>query len=141
MVGLFAFFYGCLHFTTYIWPDKFFDLSEMPADINKRRLFPIGFPGLVLMIPLANTSTSGWIRRLNGKRWLMLHRLIYGSAIAGVVHYYWLVKSDVRKPVRYGIIVALLLGYRVVRWVYQKRKRASAAGLAARTEYENAESA
>jgi sulfoxide reductase heme-binding subunit YedZ len=113
MLGLFAFFYGCLHFTTYIWLDKFFDIGAMLKDVRKRKFITIGFTGFVLMLPLALTSTAGWIRRLGGKRWQMLHRLIYLSAIAGVVHYYWLVKSDIRKPVLYGTLVALLLLYRV----------------------------
>jgi sulfoxide reductase heme-binding subunit YedZ len=113
MLGLFAFFYGCLHFTTYIWLDKFFDIAAMLKDVRKRKFITIGFTGFVMMLPLALTSTAGWIRRLGGKRWQMLHRLIYLSAIAGVVHYYWLVKSDIRKPVFYGMLVALLLLYRL----------------------------
>jgi len=113
MLGLFAFFYGCLHFTTYIWLDKFFDIAEMLKDVRKRKFITIGFTGFVTMLPLALTSTAGWIRRLGGKRWQMLHRLIYLSAVAGVVHYYWLVKSDIRKPVFYGTLVALLLLYRL----------------------------
>ncbi|HEY3129004.1 MAG TPA: protein-methionine-sulfoxide reductase heme-binding subunit MsrQ, partial [Acidobacteriota bacterium] len=113
MLGLFAFFYGCLHFTTYIWLDKFFDVSEMIKDVIKRPFITAGFVGFAFMIPLAITSTAGWIRRLGGKFWQRLHRLIYASAAAGVIHYYWLVKSDIRKPVMYGAIVVLLLGYRV----------------------------
>lgn len=137
MLGLFAFFYGCLHFTTYIWLDKFFDLSEMLKDINKRRFITVGFTGFVLMIPLAVTSTAGWIRRLGGKRWRTLHRLVYASAVAGVAHYYWLVKSDVRRPVRYGIVVALLLGYRLAIELYQKRGARARAG--APKQFETAE--
>jgi sulfoxide reductase heme-binding subunit YedZ len=113
MIGLFAFFYGVLHFITYIWLDKFFDLSEMWKDVLKRRFITVGFLAFVLMIPLAVTSTAGWIRRLGGARWQMLHRLIYVSAIAGVVHYYWLVKSDVRKAVFYGCLVGILLMFRI----------------------------
>jgi methionine sulfoxide reductase heme-binding subunit len=123
MLGLFAFFYGCLHFTTYIWLDKFFDWPEMLADVAKRRFITLGLTGFVLMIPLAATSTAGWIRRLGGKRWQALHRFIYASAVAGVVHYYWLVKSDVRKPVGYGIIVALLLACRLWFWLRAKNTR------------------
>lgn len=137
MLGLFAFFYGCLHFTTYIWLDKFFDLSEMLKDIDKRRFITFGFTGFVLMIPLAVTSTAGWIRRLGGKRWQTLHRLVYASAVAGVVHYYWLVKSDVRRPVRYGIVVALLLGYRLAIELYQKHGARARAG--ASKQFETAE--
>jgi sulfoxide reductase heme-binding subunit YedZ len=140
MLGLFAFFYGCLHFTTYIWLDKFFDVSEMLHDINKRRFITVGFTGFVLMIPLALTSTAGWIRRLGGKRWRMLHRLIYVSAVGGVVHYYWLVKSDVRKPVRYGIMVGLLLGYRLAAWLVQKWTRPTGPGKPQAEKLETAES-
>lgn len=114
MLGLFAFFYACLHFTTYIWLDKFFDVHEMIKDVGKRPFITAGFTGFVLLVPLAVTSTAGWIRRLGGKRWQMLHRLIYVSATAGVVHYYWLVKSDIRKPVMYGAIVAALLAFRAI---------------------------
>jgi sulfoxide reductase heme-binding subunit YedZ len=121
MLGLFAFFYACLHFTTWIWFDKFFDLSEMWKDIEKRRFITVGMLAFFLMIPLALTSTAGWIRRLGGRRWQMLHRAIYISAIAGVIHYYWLVKSDVRKPLMYGAIVALLLGWRVAGWLSRRR--------------------
>lgn len=113
MLGLFAFFYACLHFSTWIGLDKFFDFPEMFQDVAKRRFITLGFTGFVLLIPLAVTSTSGWIRRLGGKRWQRLHGLIYVTAVVGVVHYYWLVKSDVRKPVLYGIIMTLLLGYRI----------------------------
>jgi sulfoxide reductase heme-binding subunit YedZ len=116
MLGLFAFFYGVLHFTTYIWLDKFFDLHEMVKDVAKRPFITAGFTAFVLLIPLAVTSTRGWIRRLGGKRWNLLHRLIYVSAIAGVVHYIWLVKADLTKPLRYAAVVTLLLGYRFVVW-------------------------
>ena len=123
MLGLFAFFYGFLHFSTWIGLDKFFDLAEMLHDVRKRPFITAGFTGFVLMIPLAATSTAGWIRRLGGRRWQMLHRLIYASAVAGVVHYYWLVKSDVRKPVFYGTIVALLLAYRLGNRLLRKADR------------------
>src|SRR6202140_943533 len=113
MLGLFAFFYACLHFTTYIWLDKFFDLSEMWKDIAKRIYITVGFTAFLLLIPLAITSTAGWIRRLGGKRWQKLHRLIYFSAILGVIHYYWLVKSAVIRPLTYGAIVAALLLWRL----------------------------
>ncbi len=117
MFGLFAFFYVSLHFLTYIWLDKFFDMHEIFADVLKRRFITVGFLGFVLLIPLAITSTAGWIRRLGGKRWQALHRLIYVSAIAGVIHYIWLVKADLKKPLEYGFILALLLGYRLVVWL------------------------
>lgn len=112
MLGLFAFFYGSLHFLTYFWLDKFFDFGDIAKDVVKRPFITAGFTAFVLLIPLALTSTAGWIRRLGGKNWRMLHRLVYVSAIAGVVHYYWLVKSDIRLPLFYGALVALLLGYR-----------------------------
>jgi sulfoxide reductase heme-binding subunit YedZ len=114
MLGLFAFFYGTLHFTTYIWLDKFFNVHEMIKDIAKRPFITIGFTAFVLMIPLAITSTTGWIRRLGGKRWNRLHQLIYLSATFGVIHFYWLVKKDVRRPVLYGTILGVLLLYRVI---------------------------
>src|SRR5580692_2616795 len=120
MFGLFAFFYGALHFLTYIWLDKFFDLHDMLHDIAKRRFITVGFAGFVLLIPLALTSTKGWIRRLGGKRWQALHRLIYFSAIAGVVHYLWLVKADIREPAKYAAILAVLLGYRIAVWANPK---------------------
>jgi len=113
MLGLFAFFYGCLHFTTYIWLDKFFDLADMWKDVAKRPFITVGFLAFVLMIPLAITSTAGWIRRLGGKNWQVLHRAIYITAIAGVIHYYWLVKSAVIRPLTYGAIVAVLLLWRI----------------------------
>lgn len=114
MFGLFAFFYGCLHLTTYVWLDKFFDVHEMLADIAKRRFITAGLTGFVLMIPLALTSTKGWIRRLGGKRWQALHKLIYFSAAAGVIHYIWLVKADLRSPLRYAFVLVALLTYRLV---------------------------
>jgi len=114
MLGLFAFFYGCLHFMTYLWLDKFFDFHEIVKDVEKRPFITAGFVGFVAMAPLALTSTAGWIRRLGGRRWQLLHRLIYLSACAGVVHYYWLVKSDVRKPLMYAGIVFVLFAERAV---------------------------
>jgi sulfoxide reductase heme-binding subunit YedZ len=120
MFGLFAFFYVVLHFLTYIWLDKFFDLHEMLADVAKRRFITVGFTGFLLLIPLAITSTTGWIRRVGGRRWNLLHRLIYVSAIAGVIHYLWLVKADIHKPVEYAVVLGVLLGYRVVVWAMPK---------------------
>ncbi len=137
MLGLFAFFYASLHFTTYIWLDKFFNLHEMLADVAKRKFITVGFTAFILLIPLAATSTAGWIRRLGGKRWQALHRLIYFSAIAGVIHYVWLVKADIREPLEYGAILALLLGYRLVIWIRSsitKSNNVSAARLPAAAE-------
>lgn len=125
MLGLFAFFYGFLHFSTWIGLDKFFAWSDMWADVLKRPFITVGFTGFVLMIPLAITSTAGWIRRLGGKRWQMLHRLIYVSAVAGVIHYYWLVKSNVRKPLFYGFLVAILLAWRLGTWLIGQPKNSA----------------
>ena len=108
---------------TWVWLDKFFDLREMWKDVLKRRFITAGMTGLLLMIPLAVTSTAGWVRRMGYKRWQRLHRLIYFSALAGVIHYYWLVKSDIRLPVMYGVILAVLMLYRGIAWL---RKRESA---------------
>src|SRR5258708_22381279 len=124
LVGLVAFFYAALHFTTYIWLDKFFDVHEMVKDIAKRPFITIGFSAFVLMIPLAATSTAWSIRRLGGKNWQRLHRLIYLTGILAVVHYTWLVKADLRKPIGYGVVLGILLLYRVGVWASEKRKQA-----------------
>lgn len=126
MFGLFAFFYVCLHFSIWIGLDHFFNWPEMWKDVLKRRYITVGFTGFVLLIPLALTSTAGWIRRLGGKQWQMLHRLIYVTAVLGVIHYYWLVKSDVRTPLFYGFLVAVLLAWRVGSWLIGKRRQAVA---------------
>lgn len=120
MFGLFAFFYACLHFATYLGLDKFLNIHEILADVAKRKYITVGFTAFVLLVPLAFTSTAGWIRRLGGKRWRALHRLIYASAIAGVIHYLWLVKADIRKPLIYGAILAVLLAYRLFVWLRPK---------------------
>jgi sulfoxide reductase heme-binding subunit YedZ len=122
MLGLFAFFYGTLHLTTYIWLDKFFDVQAMLHDIAKRRFITAGMTAWSLMLPLALTSTAGWIRRLGGKRWQNLHRLIYFSAAAGVTHFIWLVKADLRRPLTYGAILAALLLFRLASWVIGKAR-------------------
>ncbi len=116
MFGLFAFFYGTLHLMTYVWLDKFFDVHEMLKDIAKRKFITAGMTAFVLMIPLAVTSTRWAIRKL-GKRWQSLHRLIYFSAAAGVLHYIWLVKADLKKPLEYAAILGVLLLYRLVAWL------------------------
>src|SRR5579864_9503598 len=134
MIGLFAFFYGCLHFTTYIWFDKFFDVHEMIVDLAKRRSITVGFTGFVMLIPLAVTSTAGWIRRLGGKRWQLLHRLVYVTAVCGVIHYLWLVKADIRKPLEYAAILTVLLSYRVVVWIIPKIKKPGAFSLVRRPQ-------
>src|SRR5271157_711764 len=114
MIGLFAFFYACLHFLTYLWLDKLFDFPAMLKDVGRRPFITAGFAAFACLVPLAVTSTTGWIRRLGGKRWRRLHSLIYIGGSAAVAHYYWLVKSDIRQPMLYGTLVALLLAWRVV---------------------------
>jgi sulfoxide reductase heme-binding subunit YedZ len=126
MLGLFAFFYACLHFLTYLGPDQSFNFAGMFKDVAKRPFITVGFAAFVLLIPLAFTSTAGSIRRLGGKRWQVLHRSIYVCATLGVIHYYWLVKSDVRKPLFYGLLVGILLLWRFTDWL-SKRKAAAVA--------------
>jgi methionine sulfoxide reductase heme-binding subunit len=116
MFGLFAFFYGTLHLMTYVWLDKFFDVHEMLADIAKRKFITAGMTAFALMIPLALTSTKWSIRKL-GRRWQALHRLVYFSAAVGVIHYAWLVKADLKKPLEYAFVFALLILYRVIVWL------------------------
>jgi sulfoxide reductase heme-binding subunit YedZ len=108
MLGLFTFFYACLHFVTYIWLDQFFDLAAIAKDIIKRPFITIGFAAFVLLIPLAATSTRAMMRRL-GRRWQQLHRLVYVVAMLGVIHYAWLVKKDLTEPLVYGAALVLLL--------------------------------
>lgn len=115
VLGLFAFFYGCLHFTTWFLLDKSLSFPEMWKDVVKRPFITVGFLAFVAMIPLAITSTAGWIRRLGGRNWQRLHKLIYLTGAAGVVHYYWLVKSDVRLPLMYGAIFVVLMALRLKR--------------------------
>ena len=123
LVGLFAFFYGCLHFTTFFFFDHQFDFAGMWQDVLKRPYITAGFVAFVLMIPLAVTSTTGWIRRMGGKKWNLLHKLIYITALAAVLHYFWKVKLDATYPVYYGLLVGTLLGFRV--WRNFARKKAS----------------
>jgi methionine sulfoxide reductase heme-binding subunit len=118
MIGLFAFFYGTLHFTTYIWLDQFFDWQSIVNDIPKRPFITIGFASFILMAPLAVTSTQKMIRRLGGKKWDVLHRLIYFTAVGGVIHYVWLVKVVTYRQITYAIIIAALLLFRLI-WKYR----------------------
>ena len=129
MTGLFAFFYGTLHFLTYVIADRFAGLDfpdgivalstlrnlvkSVGEDIYKRPFITVGFTAWSSMVPLALTSTAGWIRRLGGRRWNRLHRLVYLTGAAGVLHYWWLVKSDVSRPLTYGVVVGLLLAFRL----------------------------
>ena len=123
MFGLFAFFYGSLHFITYIWLEQFWDFGAVVEDVYRRPFITVGFISFLLLIPLAITSTRGMVRRLGGRRWQMLHRLIYVSACAGVIHFYWKVKSDVTVPVRFAAVVAILLGYRLLHYILERRRR------------------
>jgi sulfoxide reductase heme-binding subunit YedZ len=112
MLGLFAFFYAVLHFATYLWLDRFFELETIAEDVLKRPYITVGFAAFVLMVPLAITSTRGWIRRL-GRRWKTLHRAVYAIAVLGVLHFLWLVKADLLEPGIYAGILAVLLAFRV----------------------------
>lgn len=129
MFGLYAFFYGCLHFSTYLLFDKVFDFHEIWKDVYKRPFITVGFLAFTLLVPLAITSTAGWIRRLGGRGWRILHRAIYISAVCGVIHYYWLVKSAVLRPIFYGVLVTLLLVWRVGNWVVRRRRTALATAM------------
>ncbi len=120
MLGLFAFFYAFLHFLTYLVLDKYFALGEMMADVFKRPFITMGFLAFVLMIPLAVTSTKGWIRRL-GRRWQVLHRLIYISGVAAAIHYVWKGKVLLGSSVGYAIVIGALLAFRVV-WQLRSAK-------------------
>ncbi|MBI3899726.1 MAG: sulfoxide reductase heme-binding subunit YedZ [Gammaproteobacteria bacterium] len=127
MLGLFAFFYVCLHFLSWIWVDKGFDVVEIVNDVYKRPFITVGFICLLLLLPLAFTSTAGMVRRLGGKRWRALHRLVYLIGIGGIIHFLWMTKSDFARPLIYATILALLLGYRVwVRWRLQFPRRVQA---------------
>lgn len=112
MLGLFAFFYAALHLTTYLWLDQFFVLAAIVEDVVKRPYITVGFAAFVLMLPLAITSTQGWIRRL-GRRWKTLHRAVYAVAILAVLHHLWLVKADLLEPLIHALILAVLLLARV----------------------------
>jgi methionine sulfoxide reductase heme-binding subunit len=122
MLGLFAFFYGSLHFMTYFILDHSLEFSGVWDDVVKRPYITAGFTAFVLMIPLALTSTQGWIRRLGGKRWNLLHRLVYITAMGAVLHYFWKVKLDTTNPLYYAAVVGVLLGARV----WQRARKASA---------------
>jgi len=123
MFGLFAFFYGSLHFLTYGIFDQMFNWMSITMDVYKRPFITVGFLGFVLMIPLAITSTAKMIRRLGGRRWNLLHRLIYVTATLGVIHYYWLVKSDVRLPLLYAAILTTLLLIRAAFWFRSRQSK------------------
>ena len=113
MIGLFAFFYGALHLLTYVWFDQFFNLRSIVSDVTQRRFILVGMTAFLLMVPLAITSTNKMVKRLGGKAWARLHRVVYVAAILGVLHFWMLVKSDVRLPLTFGFILALLLAHRL----------------------------
>lgn len=125
MLGLFAFAYGVLHLAAYVSFDQYFEVAAILKDIVKRPFITVGFAALVLMTPLAVTSTKGWIRRMGAERWNRLHKAVYAVAVLGVVHYWWLVKRDITWPLVYAVILAGLLG---TRWLYRRRPRARRAG-------------
>ena len=125
MLGLFAFFYGSLHLFTYVAFDRFFHLTTIPADVAKRPFIAVGMSAFFLMLPLAITSTDKMVKRLGGKRWIRLHRIVYVSAVLGVLHYYMLVKSDVRLPLTFAFILFLLLGFRLYAKYYTAQARVS----------------
>jgi len=124
MLGLFAFFYVCLHFVTYIWLDQFFDWHSMVKDIAKRPFITVGFTAFLLLIPLAATSTNRMVKRLGARRWQRLHRMVYIIATLGVLHFWWLVKKDIREPLLFGALLGLLL---LARLIYRMRKADAAA--------------
>jgi sulfoxide reductase heme-binding subunit YedZ len=123
MLSLFAFFYACLHFLTYLVLDQFFDWESIIKDIIKRPYITVGFPAFLLMIPMAVTSTDAMIRRLGGKRWRLLHRLVYLCAVGGVLHYWWLVKKDLTNPVTFAVWLGILFGIRLFYWLRSLRKQ------------------
>jgi methionine sulfoxide reductase heme-binding subunit len=125
MLGVFAFFYGSLHLITYLAFDRFFHLLTVPADVAKRPFIAIGMTAFFLMLPLAITSTDKMVKRLGGKRWARLHRVVYLAGILGVLHYYMLVKSDVRLPLTFAFLLFLLLGFRIFAKYYSAQNRLS----------------
>lgn len=121
MIGLYAFFYGSLHFVTYIYLDQFFAFDEILRDVVKRPFITVGFAAFLMMIPLALTSPKIIAKWMGGKKWRLLHRLVYFTALGGVIHYLWLVKADKQRPLMYGGILVVLLGYRL--WDYFRLRR------------------
>ena len=134
MLGLFAFFYASLHFTTYIWLDQFFDVKEIVKDVVKRPFITVGFAAFVLLIPLAATSTNSMVRRLGAKRWQTLHRLVYLIGGLGVIHFWWLVKKDITEPFIFAVLLAALLIIRLLYLLRQQRANAAAASSTARSQ-------
>ena len=126
MLGLYAFFYGSLHLLTWVWFDRQFEIAGMWEDIAKRLYITVGMAAFTAMVPLAITSTTGWVRRLGYQRWQKLHKLIYFTGIAACIHYQWLVKSDIRKPLMYWGILLVLLGFRLIVRLKKRPKAAPA---------------
>lgn len=131
MLGLYAFFYACLHFSIYIWLDQFFDWQGIVKDVAKRPFITVGFTAFLFLIPLAATSTNAMVRRLGARRWQALHRLVYAIAILGVLHFWWLVKKDITEPLIFGTLLGVLLAARAV---YAARKMAVSQPSAARSQ-------
>ena len=125
MLGLFAFFYVCVHLSMYLTFDQMFDPRGIFADVMKRPYITVGTAGFLMLIPLAITSRAAMVRRLGPKRWQRLHRLVYFCALAGIIHYYWLVKSDVREPFMYFGMWAVLMLFRVRMWTAKDKKAAA----------------
>ncbi len=123
MLGLYAFFYACLHFATYLVLDQFFDWTAIAKDIFKRPYITVGFTAFVLLMPLAATSADAMVRRLGGKAWRNLHRLVYAIAVLGVAHFWWLVKKDIREPLAFALVLAALLGLRAA-WAWRRNRAA-----------------
>jgi len=128
MLGLYAFFYGVVHLSSYVAFDHVFDVMEILPDIVKRPFITVGFTALVLLIPLAITSTDNMVRRLGAKRWLALHRLVYAIAPLGVLHFWWMVKRDITEPAIYAVILTALLGYRAAVKMKERRRSRPAPG-------------
>jgi sulfoxide reductase heme-binding subunit YedZ len=129
MLGLYAFFYACLHFTTYVWLDQFFAVAAIVKDVFKRPFITVGFAAFVLLVPLAATSTHAMMRRLGGRNWQRLHYLVYLIACLGVTHYWWLVKKDVTQPMWFASVLVLLLGFRVVHRLLGAKARHDASAM------------
>jgi sulfoxide reductase heme-binding subunit YedZ len=136
LIGLTAFWYACLHFSTYVVFDQSLSISEIMTDIAKHPWVLVGFTAFLCLIPLAITSTNGWVRRLGGKRWRRLHRLVYVAAAAGVLHYFWLVKKDISYPLIYGVVLLVLLLSRL--WWAADRVRAQRTPVLRRAEVDPA---
>ncbi|HXF65723.1 MAG TPA: protein-methionine-sulfoxide reductase heme-binding subunit MsrQ [Burkholderiales bacterium] len=122
MLGLYAFFYGVMHLSSYVTFRRFFDLSEILKDIAERPFMTAGFTALVLMIPLAVTSTNAMVRRLGARRWQLLHRLVYVIAPLGALHYWFMVKRDITQPAIYAAVLAVLLGWRIIAWLRERQR-------------------